>query len=176
VTESPRKQLLVQTLHARACTLAVAALVVLGAGLAPGPAAGAADSADPVDAKLVAFGGAKMKLSDLRGQPLLLKLWATWCLPCREQARILHELAPELESRGVAVLAVDLGEAKGVVERFLADEPSAYPVALDRGQVLARLFDVPELPALVHLDAEGRLVGVHRGLAQREDVLSLLGD
>lgn len=148
-----------------------AAVAVLPAVAHEGPVG----SGEPVDAKLQSLDGGKLKLSDRRGAPLLLKLWATWCLPCREQAAVLHELSGELEQRGIAVLAVDMGEAKGLVEKFLADEPSDHPVALDRGQVLARLFEIPELPALVLLDAEGRVVGVRRGLARRDDVLALLG-
>lgn len=150
-----------------ALVLAVVAAVGAGAPLA------ASDGA-PVDAKLRTLDGEKLRLSDLRGRPLLLELWATWCLPCREQSRVLHDLEPELEASGVRVLAVNLGEAPDLARSFLEERPTKFEVGLDRGRVLARLFDVPELPALVLLDAEGRTIGVHRGLAEREEVRALL--
>lgn len=136
------------------------------------PGVGAADG--PVDAKLERLEGGKMKLSELRGQPVLLELWATWCQPCVEQAEILEGLRGELAERGIAVLAVDVGEAKGEVEDFLAEHPKEFPVLLDRGQVLARIFDVGELPALALLRADGTLATMREGLYQADELSALL--
>jgi thiol-disulfide isomerase/thioredoxin len=84
--------------------LLAAALAATAVATAP-PAAGgamaaegtaAADSGKPVEAKLDRLEGGRLRLSELRGRPVLLKLWATWCLPCRDQAAVLHELRDEL--------------------------------------------------------------------------------
>jgi thiol-disulfide isomerase/thioredoxin len=153
-------------------------LLIAGALCGPFRAAVAADggerAGEPLEARLDRMEGGKLRLSELRGAPALLELWATWCLPCKQQARILHELAPQIEERGVEVLAVDVGEARKVVEAYLEESPKEFPVLLDRGQVLARLLDIGELPVLVLLDASGYVAGVHLGLAQPEEVLDLL--
>lgn len=148
---------------------------MLAAALAASVGPQAAAAADkPVEAKLERLEGGSVKLSELRGAPLLLDLWATWCAPCIEQARILHELAPELAERGVQVLAVDVGEPRDTVESFVADRPGTFPVVLDRAQVIARRLDVGELPALVLLRADGTAAGTRLGLTQGEDILALL--
>ncbi len=132
---------------------------------------------DPLEAKLERLGEkdeSKVRLSELRGGPVLLKLWATWCLPCRDQARILHDLRGELDRRGFAVYAVDEGEKPAVVRAFLAEEPSHFPVLLDRYQAIARLLAVEELPALVVLRPDGTVAAVNRGLTKADELPALL--
>jgi cytochrome c biogenesis protein CcmG, thiol:disulfide interchange protein DsbE len=144
---------------------------------APGTADGATRGAavgKTVEAKLERLEGGRLRLSELRGAPLLLELWATWCLPCRDQARILHDLTDELTARGIAVLSVDEGESDKVVRRFLADHPGDFPVALDRLQLLADALGVGELPALALLDAGGELVELRPGLTRRDELLAML--
>lgn len=151
-------------------------LALLAAAALPAAAVRAADagSGGPLEAKLERLEGGKLRLSELRGHPLLLELWATWCAPCHEQARIVDELAPELADRGIAVLAVDVGERPKVVRKFLAEHPRPFPVALDRLQELATRLDAVELPVLALLTRDGRVAGVHSGLAKRDEVLALL--
>lgn len=156
----------------------VVLLLIAAALCGPSSAAVAATDGDrgeePLEARLDRLEGGRLRLSELRGAPALLELWATWCLPCKQQAKILHELAPQIEERGVEVLAVDVGEARKVVEAYLEEAPKEFPVLLDRGQVLARLLDIGELPVLVLLDTSGRVAGLHLGLAQPREVLDLL--
>jgi cytochrome c biogenesis protein CcmG, thiol:disulfide interchange protein DsbE len=158
--------------------LAVAIVAAAGAGSAvaaeaPGMAPSGAVGKS-LEAKLERLEGERLRLSELRGAPLLLELWATWCLPCQDQARILADLAAELSGRGIAVLAVDEGESDKVVRRFLAAHPSHFPVALDRLQVVADQLGVGELPALALLDADGKVVDLRLGLTQRDDILTLI--
>jgi len=138
-----------------------------------GAAAAGADDR-PVEAVLERLEGGRVKLAELRGTPVLLELWATWCAPCVEQAEILHALGPELAERRVSVLAVDVGEERSVVEAFVAGRAGTFPVLLDRRQVVPRQVDIGELPALVLLDADGRVAGVRLGLTGREEVLAML--
>jgi thiol-disulfide isomerase/thioredoxin len=150
----------------RAAILLVLALALL-------PSAAASEGAT-FDAKMDRLEGGRIAVAELRGTPVLLKLWATWCLPCVEQGRVLHELREELDARGVTVLAVAVGERKEVVQRFVSESPSEFPVVLDRPQVVPRRLDIGELPALVLLRSDGTVAAVRLGLSQREDVLDLL--
>jgi len=161
-----------------AISLAAAAWAAGGEG-APAPNAEAPESttelpSKPLEAKLERLSGERFRLSELRGRPLLLELWATWCLPCQEQARIVGELADELAARGVAVLALSQGEEADTVRPFVERQPSHFPVALDRRQLVSAALDIGELPALVLLDAAGKPLAVRLGLTQRPDLLSLL--
>jgi peroxiredoxin len=149
------------------CSALTAALVA--AVFVPPVAAG-----EPIDVRLERLEGGKLRLSELRGGPVLLKLWASWCLPCQDQARILHDLTDELSRRGIAVLAVNVGESPKVARDFVAAHPSDFPVVLDRGQRVPDLLGVGELPALALLDAAGAVAGQRLGLTQRDDLLALL--
>jgi thiol-disulfide isomerase/thioredoxin len=160
---------------ARGYAAATVLFLLAAASVAPSFAAAGGGADKPLEVKLDRLDGGRLRLSELRGKPVLLKLWATWCLPCRDQARILHDLRDELSARGFAVYAVDEAEAPKVVREFLAGEPSDFPVLLDRFQTLAKLLDVGELPDLAVLRADGTLAGVRHGLTKRDDVLALLG-
>jgi thiol-disulfide isomerase/thioredoxin len=155
-----------------------AALVLLAplCGAPPSPAAAADGGATrrPLAAKLERLDGTKLRLSERRGQPLLLDLWATWCRPCREQAAVLRDASSELSSRGVAVLAINEGERVKLVREFLAQHPPHFEIALDRDQVVLVRLEVVELPALVLLDAEGKVVGLRKGVTRRDGLLELL--
>jgi thiol-disulfide isomerase/thioredoxin len=133
------------------------------------------ESGEPLAAAFERIEGGKLHLADLRGGPVLLELWATWCAPCKQQAIILEDLRAELEERGVTVLAVDIGEKPKVVREYLAEHPKSYPVLLDRPQVLPRLLDINELPVLALLDRQGKVAATHLGLAQPDEVRGLLG-
>ncbi len=154
-------------------------LALLGAAVIGGSLAGAAAASHPavgskVDAKLVRPEGGKVRLSELRGRPLLIDFWATWCLPCREQARVLDGLRKELTEREVSLVAVDLGEEPDVVRSFLAETPSGVRVLVDRYRLLGDRLGVDSLPALALLGADGRVLAVREGPATRDDVLELL--
>lgn len=128
----------------------------------------------PLDAKLGRLEGGKVKLSELRGQPLLLKLWATWCIPCRQQAEILDSLEGVLTERGIATYAVDVGEKNDAVRGFLGRNPSRFPVLLDKYLVLNSKLKVRSLPTLVLLRADGTVAATAVGVTPRERVIELL--
>lgn len=156
----------------RALLVIVAGLLLWGSGPAPVSARGAADK--PLDAKLEKVDGGKVRLSELRGGPVLLDLWATWCVPCRAQARILEDLAPTFEERGISVYSVDMGEEPKVVGAHLEREPAAYPVLLDRWQAISGRLRIGELPGLVVLRPDGTVAATATGLQSRKQVLALL--
>lgn len=131
----------------------------------------ASRSSKPLEAKLRTLEGDKVRLSEYRGEPILLELWATWCQPCRQQAEILRDLAPELQKLEIAVLAVDQGEEEEVVQSFLSEHPSHAPVLLDRWQRVATQLEVGELPALVLLRPDGSVAALHLGVTSKEDLL-----
>lgn len=148
-------------------------LLVISALSVAAPVARAADK--PLEAKLVDIDGKRVKLSELRGKPVLLDLWATWCLPCREQTQILHDLADFFAERGIAVYSVDEGEDPEKVEKHLESSPSAFPVLLDRSQAIANKMEIGELPALVLLRADGTIAGLALGVTRQEGIEEMLG-
>ncbi len=130
---------------------------------------------------------ATVRLSSLRGQQVLLNLWATWCPPCRRELALLQEHGDEFDRSGVAVIAVSVDDpatAEAVAD--LSEELGlAFPVLLaDRTTAEAysilneRLFDrrrALAIPTSFLLDKEGRIVKVYRGEADPAGILQDAG-
>lgn len=73
--------------------------------------------------------GTAMAMTDFKGKPLVLNFWATWCPPCIEELPLLNAFYEENKSKNWQVLGLAVDQA-GLVGRFLAHTPLAFPVAL----------------------------------------------
>lgn len=108
--------------------------------------------------------GGTLTLASLRGQPLLLNFWATWCPPCVKEMPDLDRFAQTHPHWRVVGLAIDQAEA---VQRFLASQPVRFAVALAGAQGLAWAQALGNsqggLPFTVALDASGRITHRHLG-------------
>lgn len=97
--------------------------------------------------------GSTLRLSEVRGRPLVLHFWATWCPPCRDELPALLAYAAEGDMR---VLAVSLDPDWGAVRRFLGSDPPPA-VVLAEGDEVEAAFDVRSLPVTFVVDPAGRL-------------------
>jgi thiol-disulfide isomerase/thioredoxin len=120
--------------------------------------------------------GHKRSLSDLRGQPVVLVFWATWCGPCIESMPELIQLAQELDGR-MELIAINQQEDPQAVRDFLESRQWKLNVALDADRSANRIFGVDAIPYTMVLDPSGgvRYVGVgaaHDRTAKLREVLS----
>ncbi|MCA9617497.1 MAG: TlpA family protein disulfide reductase [Myxococcales bacterium] len=113
--------------------------------------------------------GSSGDLADLRGRPLLVHVWATWCPPCREELPALVDLA---DQGAAQVLLVALDDDWEPVRRFLARPVPAY-IALADGREVARRFGVHELPASFVVDRAGTMTMRFRGAQDWTDAAKL---
>jgi len=111
------------------------------------------------DFQLKDLHGKVVRLSDLRGKPVVLHFWATWCPHCLREMPLLEQSGHDLAARGIRVLAINLGEPRGKVERYVADQRLHLEILLDSRGKAAQAFGVVGLPATVVLDSEGRVAG-----------------
>lgn len=104
--------------------------------------------------------GGSHKLSDWRGQVVLLNFWATWCAPCREEMPSLDALQREKGGERFQVLTVASGRnPPAAIERFFAEEEiTELPTLTDPKMALARAFGVMAMPVTILIDAEGNEV------------------
>jgi len=107
-------------------------------------------------------GSQKIDLESLRGRPVLLTFWASWCGPCRMELPELQKLAIELESEDLALVTVNMDRTPAMGVKFLERYGIDVPVYLMSRADLARL-GVESLPTNVLLDREGRPVQIYEG-------------
>lgn len=126
--------------------------------------------------------GQPRKLSEFRGKAVLLNLWATWCVPCREEMPALDRLQAKLGGADFEVVALNIDTARlDRRQKFLQDigvqSLSFYADSTaDAFQILKRGGKVVGLPTSILIDAKGCELGVLAGAAQwdSEDALRLL--
>jgi len=111
------------------------------------------------DFELADTRGATARLSDLRGQVVLLNFWATWCGPCRIEMPTLQAVYEDYRDRGLKVLAVagDYEGAKNVVP-FMRELSLTFPSLLDEEGKVQDLYFVNALPMTFLLDRNGTVV------------------
>jgi len=117
-----------------------------------------------VDFILPDIAGNVVRLSDLRGRPVLINIWATWCYPCRVEMPSMNALYQDYHAKGLAIVAIATdAEGKPVVVPFLQTYRLAFTVLLDPQNMLGAQLQMPGLPTSYLLDKRGRIVGFEIG-------------
>lgn len=116
------------------------------------------------DFEFSTFDGERMRLSDLRGQPVFLNFWASWCGPCRQEMPDMMTMDEKYSERGLVVLAVNNGEALEPANRFLDRLEIELPMyGYDPTAQIVRRYGVTGLPVSYFIDAEGIITRVVTG-------------
>jgi cytochrome c biogenesis protein CcmG, thiol:disulfide interchange protein DsbE len=121
------------------------------------------------DFELPLLGGSTQKLSELRGKPVVINFWATWCGPCRDEMPLLERFAQEYAGQ-VVVLGVNSGEGESQVTPFVEELKITFPILLDLDEQVTNLYFVRNFPITFFVDAEGVVRAQHLGIL-REDLL-----
>jgi thiol-disulfide isomerase/thioredoxin len=100
-------------------------------------------------------------LGDLRGYPVVLNFWASWCSPCQREAAVLASAAEARRGR-IAFVGVDVNDLTGDARHFLHAHHVPY-VAVHSGQSIADRFGLIGLPETFYVDRRGRIQDVTRG-------------
>ncbi|MCL6566729.1 MAG: TlpA family protein disulfide reductase [Acidobacteriia bacterium] len=108
--------------------------------------------------------GSVLRLGDLRGRPVFVNIWATWCGPCVEEMPTIARLYASLQESGVAFLAVS-EENRETVRKFVQQEKLSLPVYISETRLPAEL-ETSGIPATFILDGAGRVVFKHIGVAE----------
>lgn len=160
----------------------LAAVAVLALGLAgilyllvrparaPGLGSGLAVGSPAPDFTATTLDGKPVALRELSGRVVLLNFWGSWCPPCREEMPSFDEAYRRYRDRGLVILGVNLGESEVAVRAFLARIGVSFPVVIDRGGQLARLYDVVPLPTTYVIDPEGRIRARVAGVVSRQQL------
>ena len=103
------------------------------------------------------------RLRTLRGHPVVVNKWASWCSPCRAEFPIFQQVASERGTQ-TAFVGVNAGDKTPAARKFLADRPLPFPSYEDPTEVISRALEVPSnYPSTVFIDAKGKPVFTHTG-------------
>jgi cytochrome c biogenesis protein CcmG/thiol:disulfide interchange protein DsbE len=116
--------------------------------------------------ELPTLSGDTLSSADLKGHPVVINFWASWCLPCREEAPLLERTWRQYRDEGVMFLGVNIKDAESDAKAFVEEFEITYPVVRDIDQELTRSFGVRGLPETFFVDHGWRFVGTESG-AQR---------
>lgn len=100
---------------------------------------------------------------DLRGKPVIINFWASWCIPCREEAPLLERVWRDYKDDGVVFLGVNIKDAESDAKRFIEEFGITYPQVRDTDQILVRGFGVRGLPETFFVDHRWAFVGALSG-------------
>ncbi len=141
--------------------LAVVAVLVLTSGVALALADLSGRTAP--DFVLKSTDGKNLRLSELRGQVVMINFWASWCGPCRDEMPFLDELYVRYREAGFTVLGVNMDDSAAAAKKMAKRLGVTFPVMHDVQQAVSQLYDVDAMPATVLVDRDGQVRAVHRG-------------
>jgi cytochrome c biogenesis protein CcmG/thiol:disulfide interchange protein DsbE len=107
--------------------------------------------------------GEVVRISELRGTPLVLNFWASWCPPCRTEAPVLEEIWQTYRGRGLLVLGVNVRDLSGNAQEFDREFGLSYPSLRDGDDSSERAYQVPGLPETFVIDRQGRITAKRAG-------------
>lgn len=102
-------------------------------------------------------------IADYRGKWVLVNLWASWCIPCREEAPALERFYTDQRDRGTTVLGVNVQDNEGDAVAFLREHPTSYPQLRSVGDERSDAFGSTGVPENFLVDPRGRLALIWRG-------------
>lgn len=121
------------------------------------------------DFGLATLDGEGVKLSDYKGQPVILNFWATWCAPCRVEMPELEDAYQANKDDGLVILALNREEAPEVVQEYFVDEMGlSFTALLDETGAVAESYGVFNMPTTYFVNPEGEVTVIHRGPMNRE--------
>ncbi len=117
--------------------------------------------------------GESVRLSELRGQAVLVNLWATWCPPCRAEMPAIQKLYEEYRDQGFSVLAVNMTyqDDPFAIVPFVQENGLTFPLLLDETGEVAHLYELRSLPSSFFIDREGVIQEVVIGGPMSEALL-----
>lgn len=115
------------------------------------------------DFALKSSSGENLRLSEYRGDVVMVNFWATWCGPCRQEMPLLDELYARYGRVGFSLLGVNIDDNRSKAMNMVSELGVSFPVLFDSTKEVSKLYDVEAMPVTVLIDREGTVRYVHHG-------------
>lgn len=115
------------------------------------------------DFALKSSSGENLRLSEFRGDVVMINFWATWCGPCRQEMPLLDELYQRYERVGFSLLGVNIDDDSRKAMNMISELGVNFPVLFDNTKEVSKLYQVDAMPVTVIVDRDGNVRHVHQG-------------
>ena len=115
------------------------------------------------DFSLTDLNGNPIRLADLRGQPVIVNFWASWCAPCVEEFPLLREAAERHSDDGLVVIGIVWADRSAAARDFMARNGGTWATAMDPGEQVARDYGILGPPETYFIGRDGTITGRHIG-------------
>ena len=117
--------------------------------------------------------GPSAKLSEFRGKPLIINVWASWCGPCRQEMASLQRLAQRFSGKQFAVIGVSTDDYPEAAEAALKKSNIGFRQFIDRQLVLENMLGAQHIPLTLLVSAQGKVLLKVYGTREWDDARSL---
>jgi Thiol-disulfide isomerase and thioredoxins len=126
-------------------------------------ATAAAPQGPAPDFALKTRSGENTRLSEHRGEVVMINFWASWCAPCRQEIPLLDELYKQYQPLGFTILGVNVEQDNRKALAMLDDIPVSFPVLFDSQSTVSKLYNVVAMPTSIIIDRDGNMRYLHHG-------------
>jgi cytochrome c biogenesis protein CcmG/thiol:disulfide interchange protein DsbE len=148
-----------------AYTLVMALLTFFAFGLVKASKA-QRDSGPAPDFSLTGFDGRKVTLSELRGKVVVINFWASWCIPCRQEAAYLEQTWRKYKDKDVVFIGVDYVDTEKEARAYIKEFDITYINGPDLKTRISDLYNIKGVPETFYINRDGILKGIHIGPLQ----------
>jgi thiol-disulfide isomerase/thioredoxin len=125
------------------------------------------------DFTLESLDGSQLTLSELRGSPVMLNLWASWCLPCRVEMPAIERVYQRHREDGLVVVGLNVTaqDSEAAARAFAQEFGLSFPIVLDRDGAASARYELMGLPSTYFIDRQGIIRAVIIGGPMSEAVM-----
>lgn len=114
------------------------------------------------DFTLKSLKGPNLKLSEYRGDVVLINFWASWCAPCRQEMPLLNDLYRRYRDAGFTLLGVNVEEDSAQAAKMARELKLVFPILFDTSNKVSQLYSVEAMPSTILVDRDGNLRFLHQ--------------
>ncbi len=107
--------------------------------------------------------GENLKLSEYRGEVVMINFWASWCGPCRQEMPLLEQLYTRYSPLGFTILGINVEEDSKLAEKLLEEIPVNFPILFDTENAVSEKYNVVAMPSTIMVDRDGNMRYLHLG-------------
>jgi len=129
------------------------------------------------EATMQGLSGPSRKLSEFRGKPLIINVWASWCGPCRQEMGSLERLSRRHGGKNFTVIGISTDDYPDAARGFLQKAGTTFSHFIDSRLLLENMLGADRLPLTLLIDAQGRVLGKYYGAKEWDspEALDVIG-